>query len=66
MLGTRSQNKEVVKATIVKARTKRSFIINDGFRKFIGNRRFLRPRSNTETEVSLVKSLWTKQKRSLQ
>ena len=57
MLGTRSQNKEVVKATIVKARTKRSFIINDGFRKFIGNRRFLRPRSNTETEVCLVKSV---------
>ena len=42
-----------IKATIVKARNKRSFIVNDGFREFMRNRRFLRPRSNTETEVSL-------------
>ena len=47
-----------IKATIVKARNKRSFIVNDGFREFIRNRKFLRPRSNTETEVSLVKSVW--------
>ena len=45
-----------IKATIVKARNKRSFIVNDGFCEFIRNRRFLRPRSNTETEVSLDKT----------
>ena len=45
----------LIKVTIVKARNKRSFIVNDGFREFIRNRRFLRPRSNTETKVSLDK-----------
>ena len=54
-----------IKATIVKARNKRSFIVNDGFRDFIRNRRFLRPRSNTETEVSLDKKVEVSLEKSL-
>ena len=52
MLGQDHKTKRwSIKATIVKARNKRSFIVNDGNREFIRNRRFLRPRSNTETKV---------------
>ena len=33
-----------VQATVVSARSKRSFIVNDGTRDFIRNKRFMRPR----------------------